>query len=128
MAGPSRFRPVPITIDRLPSLDSVVISHNHYDHLDAESVKKLHEKFGKQNENKLNWFVGLGTADWFKSCGITENVHELNWWESKELKNINYVFTPSQHWCGRGISDRNKVEGFSFINISSLNPILSPMG
>ena len=74
---------------------------------DHVSVMQLNEKFGHKD---LNWFVGLGTFDWFHSCGITSNVHELNWWERKELKNIDYVFTPSQHWCGRELNDRCKVK------------------
>lgn len=76
--GPCRFRPVPITIERLPNVDAVIISHNHYDHLDYKSVMDLNNKFGKKEEG-LNWFVGLKGAEWFKSCGIIENVHELNW-------------------------------------------------
>lgn len=77
--GPIRFRPVPIEIEKIPKLDAVIISHNHYDHLDYNSVMSLDKKFGKNGANTLNWFVGLGTECWFKSCGIKENVHELNW-------------------------------------------------
>lgn len=102
--GPKRFRPVPITIDRIPKVDAVVISHNHYDHLDHGSVMGLHRKFSKSG---INWFVGLKSGEWFRSCGITANVHELNWWESKEFKGIQFVFTPAQHWCARGLLDRN---------------------
>ena len=107
--GPRRFRPVPITIEKIPKLDAVVISHNHYDHLDYNSVMSLNSKFGQSKENGLHWFVGLNSEAWFKSCGINDNVHELNWWEYKEYKNIKFVFTPAQHWCARGITDRNKV-------------------
>ncbi len=56
----------------------------------------------------MNWFCGMGTKDWFTSIGITHNVHEMTWWESKRFRNLNFVFTPSQHWCGRGVFDRNK--------------------
>ena len=128
MLGPIRFRPVPIAIEQIPKLDAVIISHNHYDHLDYNSVISLDKKFGKNAANTLNWFVGLNTKSWFESCGIKENVHELNWsvlmifsnddfiyiillnlrWESKTFKNIDFVFTPAQHWCSRSFMDRNE--------------------
>ncbi|CAF0815862.1 unnamed protein product, partial [Brachionus calyciflorus] len=107
-AGPKRFRPVPMTIDKIPKLDAVVISHNHFDHLDYKSVLSLHEKFGKNEANPLNWFVGQGTGEWFKSCGIVKNVHELLWWESKNFKDLEFVFTPAQHWSSRGGFTENK--------------------
>lgn len=50
----------------------------------------------------------MGTGDWFKSCGINENVNELTWWQSKKFRDIEFVFTPAQHWCRRGANDKNK--------------------
>lgn len=109
MVGPKRYRPVPFTIDRLPRLDAVLISHNHYDHMDYESIKKLNDRFnGANGREKLHWFSGLGNAQWFRDNNINENVHELDWWQSKKVKNLKFVFTPAQHWCARGIFDRNK--------------------
>ncbi len=96
---------MPITIDKIPRVDAVVISHNHYDHLDYQSILDLNNKFTSKG---INWFCGMGTKQWFNSIGINENVHELNWWQSKKFNNIDFVFTPSQHWCARGIFDRNK--------------------
>jgi N-acyl-phosphatidylethanolamine-hydrolysing phospholipase D len=111
-AGPKRFRPVPITIDKIPRIDAVIISHNHYDHLDYGSVLDLNKKFGNKNDanESINWFVGKGTKQWFTNIGIQSNtVHELEWWEKKRFKDIDFVFTPAQHWCKRGLFDRNKV-------------------
>lgn len=109
MVGPKRYRHVPFTIDRLPRLDAVLISHNHYDHMDYESIKQLNERFnGLNGRDKLHWFSGLGNAQWFRDNNINENVHELDWWQSKKVKNLEFVFTPAQHWCARGIFDRNK--------------------
>ena len=86
----------------------MVISHNHYDHLDHSSVMQLHERFGDE-KNNLQWFVGAGLKSWFNSCGIKTNVHELQWWESRKYKNMEFVFTIAQHWSSRGLHDRNKV-------------------
>lgn len=105
-AGPKRYRPVPISIQDIPRVDAVVISHNHYDHLSIESVEELNKKFGN---NGLQWFMGRGLAEWFKSNDMTKNVHELNWWESKKINGLEYFFVPAQHWSSRGVFDRNKV-------------------
>lgn len=105
--GPKRFRHPPCTIGQLPPIDAVLISHNHYDHLDYGSVAALNERFG----NELRWFVPLGLLDWMQKCGC-ENVIELDWWEENCVPGhdeVTFVFTPAQHWCKRTLLDDNKV-------------------
>ena len=98
-AGPKRYTKCPIDISELPDVDIVVISHNHYDHLDKNTVKHL--------GNNVKWFVPIGVKEWFNNMGIT-NVIELDWWERKLYKNLSIVCTPAQHFSGRGLFDRNK--------------------
>lgn len=75
--GPKRFRPPALTVDHLPDdLDAVLISHNHFDHLDYQSVKELNKRYGE----RLSWFCGIGLRQWFLDIGI-QNVVELDWWE-----------------------------------------------
>ena len=95
-------------ISELPDIDAMVISHNHYDHLDYNSVKGLNKRFG----SNLRWFVAQGQASWMRNCGC-DNVVELNWWDEyrheKDGKEYVFACTPSQHWCQRTAFDRNKV-------------------
>ena len=86
-------------------MDVVLISHNHYDHLDENSVEQLHNKFG----SSIKWLVPLGLVKWFNSNGIENNVFEFNWWQSMKIENIQFVFSPAQHWSGRGLFDRFEV-------------------
>ncbi|KAG4077917.1 hypothetical protein HA402_013851 [Bradysia odoriphaga] len=105
--GPKRYRSCPCKVDDLPPIDAVVISHNHYDHLDVDSVKSLNSRFG----DKIRWFVPLGLASWMKSTGVN-NVVELDWWQSGNISHksdVSFVFTPAQHWCKRGLNDDNRV-------------------
>ncbi|CAJ0950662.1 unnamed protein product [Ranitomeya imitator] len=106
-AGPKRFRGPPCTIEMLPKIDAVVISHNHYDHLDYNTVLGMNARFGTE----LRWFVPLGLLNWMQSCGC-ENVIELDWWEQNCVPGhdeVTFVFTPCQHWCKRTPFDDNKV-------------------
>ncbi|XP_075064849.1 N-acyl-phosphatidylethanolamine-hydrolyzing phospholipase D-like isoform X1 [Mixophyes fleayi] len=106
-AGPKRFRGPPCSIEQLPIINAVVISHNHYDHLDYNTVLGLNARFG----NELRWFVPLGLLNWMQSCGC-ENVIELDWWEQNCVPGhdeVAFVFTPCQHWCKRTPKDDNKV-------------------
>ncbi|KAL4684172.1 hypothetical protein H8959_021866 [Pygathrix nigripes] len=105
--GSKAISSFPCTISELPPIDAVLISHNHYDHLDYNSVIALNERFG----NELRWFVPLGLLDWMQKCGC-ENVIELDWWEENCVPGhdkVTFVFTPSQQWCKRTLMDDNKI-------------------
>ncbi|KAM6303978.1 N-acyl-phosphatidylethanolamine-hydrolyzing phospholipase D isoform 1-T1 [Podargus strigoides] len=107
LMGPKRFRGPPCTVEQLPKIDAVMISHTHYDHLDYNTVTSLNERFGSE----LRWFVPLGLLDWMQRCGC-ENVIELDWWEENCVPGhdaVTFVFTPAQHWCKRTATDDNKV-------------------
>jgi N-acyl-phosphatidylethanolamine-hydrolysing phospholipase D len=103
LVGPARYRRAAVNVSELPPIDAVVISHNHYDHLDHNSVKALNARFG----DKIHWFVPLGLAKWMHSVGC-KNVTELDWWQQSsipEKSEIKFVLTPAQHWSRRGIND-----------------------
>jgi N-acyl-phosphatidylethanolamine-hydrolysing phospholipase D len=77
LIGPKRFRPPALIINDLPDdLDAILISHNHFDHLDYDSVKSLNKRYRK----RLTWFCGRGTREWFRHIQV-QNVVELDWWE-----------------------------------------------
>ncbi|XP_055009506.1 N-acyl-phosphatidylethanolamine-hydrolyzing phospholipase D isoform X2 [Boleophthalmus pectinirostris] len=104
--GPKRYRGPPCTVEQLPRIDAVVISHSHYDHLDVGSVSSLNARFGAE----LRWFVPLGLMDWLVKMGC-ENVMELDWWEENCVPahdDVTFVCTPSQHWSKRTPYDDNK--------------------
>ncbi|XP_030625876.1 N-acyl-phosphatidylethanolamine-hydrolyzing phospholipase D isoform X2 [Chanos chanos] len=104
--GPKRFRGPPCTVDQLPHVDAVLISHSHYDHLDAGSVAQLNARFGEE----LRWLVPLGLLDWMQKSGC-ENVIELDWWGENCVpghSEITFVCTPAQHWCKRTPVDDNR--------------------
>eukprot|EP00877_Chromochloris_zofingiensis_P006620 jgi/Chrzof1/2210/Cz11g06150.t1 len=105
--GPRRVVAAPYApeSDRMPKLDFVLISHNHYDHLDTTSVKRIHRRFG----DHVTWYVPLGLKAWFQAEGIT-NVIELDWWQevAHHGSRVKIVMTPAQHWSARGILDRRQ--------------------
>jgi N-acyl-phosphatidylethanolamine-hydrolysing phospholipase D len=111
-AGPERYTPIPFPVDRLPKIDGVVISHNHYDHLDAATVRAL--------GNHPTWFIPLGLEDWFRRRGIT-NIVVLDWWEEADLGSVRVVCTPAQHFSGRGPFDRNRTLWCSWALIGPRN-------
>lgn len=98
-AGPERYTPPALNPEDLPPIDIVVISHNHYDHLDSDTVETL--------GNKPLWLVPLGLKEWFLDSDIT-NVQELDWWESYTYGSVEITATPSQHWSRRSLFDTNK--------------------
>ena len=113
-AGPKRLIPPAISIDKLPKIDVITVSHNHYDHLDLRSLKKIY----KANPNAI-FLVPKGDKRRLERRGI-ENVIEFLWWEEIEIKGSKFTFTPVQHWSARGIADRNKsLWGGWFMNLKT---------
>ena len=100
--GPKRLIPPAILLNELPKIDVVTISHNHYDHLDIRSLKKL----SKLNPN-LIFLIPKGDIDIFNKKNI-DNVKEFVWWEEISIDDFIFTFTPVQHWSARGLFDRNK--------------------
>jgi len=101
-AGPKRLIAPAISLEELPDIDVITVSHNHYDHLDIASLKTLY----KLNPKAL-FLVSKGDMDLLVRSGI-KNVTEFLWWENIEVKNTMFTFTPNQHWSARGFRDRNK--------------------
>jgi L-ascorbate metabolism protein UlaG (beta-lactamase superfamily) len=97
--GPKRFHPPPIALDELPKIDAVVISHDHYDHLDHRTVAAL-------AEGGTEFFVPLGVGAHLERWGIApDQIHDLDWWEERQLGNLRIVSTPTRHYSGRGLGD-----------------------
>jgi L-ascorbate metabolism protein UlaG (beta-lactamase superfamily) len=89
-------------INDLPEIDLMVLTHDHYDHLDLESIKRLKGK-------TRHYFVSLGVKRHLIHWGIDENkIEEFDWWDSKVFNDIKITFTPTRHFSGRGISSMAK--------------------
>ena len=103
-AGPKRANAPGLALNELPHIDVVLISHNHYDHLDDPSVRALNRQAG----GPPLFVVPLGIKAWMARRDIT-NVVELDWWQSHRVAtaggSAELVLTPVQHWSGRGLND-----------------------
>lgn len=107
-AGPKRFQPVPVPIARLPPLDAVLISHDHYDHLCHESVLALAKL-------SVPFFTSLGVGARLEAWGVPASlITELDWWEFAEVGPLTITAAPAQHFSGRGLADRNRTLWSSF--------------
>jgi L-ascorbate metabolism protein UlaG (beta-lactamase superfamily) len=103
LVGPKRYQPVPIALRSLPPIDVVVVSHDHYDHLDYPTIREL-------VDHDVPFVTSLGVGAHLEAWGIAAGrITELDWWESHTLPNTGLSVTaaPSQHFSGRGIKDRN---------------------
>ena len=100
-AGPKRYIPHVIDYAELPSIDYVVISHDHYDHLDRTAVSLLGDG--------PFYLVPLRLKAWFVENGVsTTRVSELDWWDQADFPDIRFQAMPAQHWSGRGPFGRRK--------------------
>ncbi len=97
--GPPRLTQPGIALDSLPPIDVVVISHDHYDHLDVETLKAL--------GNEPLYLIPLGIGSFLEDLDIT-NYQELDWWDEITFNGIRFVCTPTQHFSGRTMFDRNR--------------------
>ena len=108
-AGPARFHAPPISIADLPPIKGVILSHNHYDHLDFAAIREL--------EAKTEHFLApLGVGDTLVSWGVpVHKVRQLGWWESVSAGSLKLTATPAQHFSGRTLWDSNKTLWASWV-------------
>lgn len=96
--GPKRVCPAGIALEQLPKIDAVLLSHNHYDHMDLATLRWLHDRFA------MPIYTGLGNGYY-----LDKHFHviEMDWWQSALLDDLKIVYTPAQHGSGRGLRDQN---------------------
>lgn len=116
-AGPKRFVNLPITVNKLPAIDLVIVSHNHYDHLDDKTVREL------KNKKNIHVVVPLGLKSFFIERGYSK-VTELDWGQSVSVKGIQITAESSVHDSARSTSDHNETLWASWVIESSQNRIL----
>ena len=103
-AGPKRFYQPPVSLESLPKIDAVIISHDHYDHLDMEAVKRLLPR-------SPQWICPLGVGSHLEKWGVSaQDITELDWWSHATVGTIKVTATPSRHFSGRSVvfTDQNK--------------------
>ncbi|OQR93207.1 N-acyl-phosphatidylethanolamine-hydrolyzing phospholipase D-like [Thraustotheca clavata] len=108
-AGPKRYRPAPLQVNTLPNIDVVVISHNHYDHLDNTTIEQLAARFPN-----VQWFIPLDNSKFLTPLGVSNaQIIEQNWWDSttisyKNSSSFTFSLVPVQHYSRRYFHDTNQ--------------------
>ena len=101
-AGPRRRVPAAIAFDQLPPVDAVCLSHDHYDHLDTPTIKRLVARYPA-----IQWYGPLGVGNYLRKHGAT-SVIEHDWWETSALGGVEFTALPAQHFSGRSLGNRNQ--------------------
>ncbi|WP_277963716.1 MBL fold metallo-hydrolase [Pseudomonas sp. RIT-To-2] len=110
-AGPRRFHPPPLSIEQLPPITAVILSHDHYDHLDESAIRQLAEK-------TECFLTTLGVGERLIGWGIpAAKVRQLDWWQETEVAGTRFVATPAQHFSGRSLLDSNSTLWASWVII-----------
>lgn len=112
-AGPKRFHQTPIELDALGELEGVILSHDHYDHLDKLTIKKLHSRV-------KHFYTPLKLGKQLQQWGVTpDKITELDWWQSATRGDIKLIATPAQHFSGRGLLNGNETLWVSWVIITN---------
>jgi L-ascorbate metabolism protein UlaG (beta-lactamase superfamily) len=103
-AGPKRVRAPGLALDTLPPIDVILVSHNHYDHLDIDSLRALQSR-GRNGPPLI--LTGLGNGPLLQKHGL-DHFRLLDWWDSAEINGVTFTFTEVRHRSGRGLADQMK--------------------
>ncbi|UXR64688.1 MBL fold metallo-hydrolase [Bdellovibrio bacteriovorus] len=104
-----RFQPPPLSLSELPKIDVIVISHDHYDHLDMQAIKFFADK-------DVPFLTPLGVGAHLRGWGIADSrISEFDWWQGTTLDGVEFIATPAQHFSGRGLRDGNKTLWASWV-------------
>lgn len=108
-AGPKRWHAPPIALDDLPPLRGVVLSHDHYDHLDRETIAALADR-------AQVFLAPLGVGDRLVGWGVSKDkVRQFDWWQGTEIDGLRFTATPAQHFSGRGLTDGDRTLWASWV-------------
>jgi L-ascorbate metabolism protein UlaG (beta-lactamase superfamily) len=101
-AGPARFHPPPLALQDVPQIEGLVLSHDHYDHLDVPTIEALKDRVQR-------YFVPLGVGQRLRDWGVpADRIQEFDWWEQGQWGEVILTAAPAQHFSGRTLWDRNK--------------------
>jgi L-ascorbate metabolism protein UlaG (beta-lactamase superfamily) len=107
-AGPRRVHAPGVPFAMLPHIHAVLVSHDHYDHLDLETLRRL------ERRDRPLFLTGLGNAAFLRTHGL-RRVEELDWWQVHEQARLRCTYVPSQHWSGRSLRRRNRTLWGGFV-------------
>ncbi|NRF65936.1 MBL fold metallo-hydrolase [Aquincola sp. S2] len=108
-AGPMRFHPSPLPLHEVPPIEGLILSHDHYDHLDAPTIEALKHRVQR-------YFVPLGVGARLRDMGVpADRIEELDWWQAARHGEVGLTATPAQHFSGRTLWDRNQTLWASWV-------------
>lgn len=107
-AGPKRFHEPPVSLADLPPIEGLILSHDHYDHLDVPTIEALKDRVQR-------YFVPLGVGPRLVGFGVpAERIEEMDWWDERQWGEVTLAAAPAQHFSGRTLTDRNRTLWASF--------------